>query len=122
MSFSGGNILANAGPDQVKTDLDKNGTESVTLDASGSYGDISSYVWSESGVQLATGKNPTINLSNGDHYITLTTTDIAGKTSSDEVHIDIREIIWEDNFNTLNTEIWNPISGDGCNDPAGCGW
>ena len=122
VSFSGGNILANAGPDQVKTDLDKNGTESVTLDASGSYGDISSYVWSESGVQLATGKNPTINLSNGDHYITLTTTDIAGKTSSDEVHIDIREIIWEDNFNTLNTEIWNPISGDGCNDPAGCGW
>lgn len=122
VSFSGGNLLANAGPDQVKTDLDKNGTESVTLDASGSYGDISSYVWSESGVQLATEKNPTINLSNGDHYITLTTTDNAGKTSSDEVHIDIREIIWEDNFNTLNTEIWNPITGDGCDDPAGCGW
>lgn len=122
VSFTGGNIIANAGADQVKTDLDKNGLESVTLDASASYGAISSYVWSEGGVQLALGKNPTINLSNGDHYITLTATDANGKTGTDDVHIDVREILWEDNFNTLNPEFWNTVSGNGCDDAAGCGW
>ncbi|MDP4238244.1 MAG: family 16 glycosylhydrolase [Bacteroidota bacterium] len=122
VSFNGGNIIADAGPDQVKTDLDRNGSESVTLDASSSYGNITSYVWSESGVQLATGKNPTVNLANGDHYITLTATDNTGKTSTDEVHIDVREILWEDNFNTLNTEFWTPTTGNGCGEASGCGF
>ncbi|GAB1415870.1 hypothetical protein MASR2M117_12760 [Paludibacter sp.] len=122
VSFNGGNILANAGADQVKVDLDKDGVETVTLDASGSYGTISSYEWSENGVSLATGVNPTLNLSNGVHYIQLTVTDDKGVLSTDEVKIDIREILWEDNFDTLDTSIWNTITGDGCDDPAGCGW
>ncbi|WP_344924118.1 carbohydrate-binding protein [Aquimarina addita] len=33
----------------------------------------------------------------------------------------IGEVIWEDNFNTFNTDIWNPIEGDGC-DIGLCGW
>lgn len=122
VSFGGGSMLANAGTDQVKTDTDRNGTESITLDGSKSYGNISNYVWSESGVQLATGANPTIQLATGDHYITLTTSDNAGKTSTDEVHVEIREIIWEDNFNSLNTQVWVPVTGDGCGEAAGCGF
>lgn len=123
VSYSGGGtMLANAGSDQVKTDTNRDGSETVTLDGSGSYGNISSYVWSESGVQLATGVKPTIQLANGDHYITLTTTDNTGKTATDEVYVEVREIIWEDNFNTLNTQVWTPVTGDGCNESAGCGF
>jgi beta-glucanase (GH16 family) len=29
-------------------------------------------------------------------------------------------LLWEDNFNTLNTDHWNVIEGDGC--PGLCGW
>lgn len=122
VSYNGGKLLANAGADQVKTDLDKNGNETITLDATGSYGKIASYIWSESGVQLATGAKATINLSTGDHYITLTATDSTGKTSTDEVRIEIREILWEDNFNTLDSSLWNAVTGDGCSSPSGCGW
>ncbi|MBN2485427.1 MAG: family 16 glycosylhydrolase [Bacteroidales bacterium] len=122
VSYNGGKALANAGADMHLTDTDKNGVEAVTLDASGSYGNIVSYVWSEGGVQLATGKNPTINLPNGSHYLLLTVTDSSGNTSNDEVFIDIREIIWEDHFDNFNTAIWNYETGDGCSSGAGCGW
>lgn len=122
VSFNGGNIIADAGSNQIKTDLDRNGSEPVTLDASNSYGNISTYAWSESGVQLATGKNPTVNLADGIHYVTLTVTDNNGKTATDEVRIDVREILWEDNFNTLNTEFWTPTTGDGCGEASGCGF
>jgi beta-glucanase (GH16 family) len=122
VSYKGGNILANAGVDQSITDFDKSGNEMVTLNASGSYGSISSYVWNEGGAQLATGANPSVNLLNGDHYITLTTTDSIGRTSTDEVHIEVREIVWEDNFNTVDASLWNTIEGDGCSTAAGCGW
>ena len=30
-------------------------------------------------------------------------------------------LIWEDNFNTFNTNIWNPITGNGC-EIGLCGW
>ncbi len=33
----------------------------------------------------------------------------------------IGNVIWEDNFDTLNTDIWNPNEGDGC-DIGLCGW
>ncbi|MEH0152848.1 carbohydrate-binding protein [Limibacter armeniacum] len=33
----------------------------------------------------------------------------------------IGNVIWEDNFNTLNTDIWNVDVGDGC-DQGLCGW
>ena len=33
----------------------------------------------------------------------------------------IGELVWEDNFNTLNTDVWNVDEGDGC-DIGLCGW
>ncbi|MGL1886952.1 MAG: glycosyl hydrolase [Reichenbachiella sp.] len=33
----------------------------------------------------------------------------------------IGDVLWEDNFNTLNAEQWNPNTGDGC-DIGLCGW
>ena len=32
----------------------------------------------------------------------------------------VGQILWEDNFNSLNTEVWNVEIGDGC--PDLCGW
>jgi len=83
---------ANAGPDQTVTDTDGDGQEDVTLDGSGSDdpdGAIASWVWTESGNQLATGETPTITLSVGTHTITLTVTDDStpSLTDTDEVAI-----------------------------------
>jgi hypothetical protein len=47
----------------------------VTLDGSGSTGDIVSYVWTIDEVEIATGVNPTVALDVGVHVITLTVTD-----------------------------------------------
>ncbi|MFC2101177.1 PKD domain-containing protein, partial [Bacteroidota bacterium] len=82
--------VADAGIDQTLTDTDNNGSESVTLDGSGSYdndGTISSYVWSENGSQIATGVNPSVSINVGTHYIDLTITDDDGLTSTDAVTI-----------------------------------
>jgi len=122
VSYKAGNILANAGIDQTKTDINRDGIEVVTLNASGSYGNISSYVWTESGVQLAKGMKPQVTLPTGAHYITLTATDNNGKTSTDDIFVDVREIIWEDNFNLLDTALWKITTGNGCNLPSGCGF
>ena len=70
--------VADAGSNQTVTDSDNNGSESVTLDGSGSSdsdGTITSYVWSEGGSQIATGQTPTVSLAVGTHNITLTVTD-----------------------------------------------
>jgi chitodextrinase len=81
---------ANAGVDQTVTDSDGNGSENVTLDGSASSdadGAIQSYVWREGGSQIATGANPTVTLSVGQHTITLTVTDNGGLTDTDTVTI-----------------------------------
>ncbi len=121
--FGGSKGFASAGPDKAVVDLDKNGKETVALDASTSYGNITSYEWSENGVSLGTGKTVSVNLANGFHNITLTVKDASGSASTDEQSIDVREILWEDNFNTLNTSNWNIITGNGCELGANlCGW
>jgi subtilisin family serine protease len=86
--------VADAGPDQIVTDSDGTGSESVTLNGSGSADDvgIESYVWSESGTTIATGVNPTVSLSVGTHNITLTVTDAGDLTDTDEVVITVNEI------------------------------
>ena len=91
---SGGNQapVADAGPDQTVPDSDDSGSESVTLDGSGSSdpdGSISSYEWSEDGTQIATGATPTVNLATGSHTITLKVTDNEGATDSDDVVITV---------------------------------
>ena len=82
--------VANAGPDQTLTDTDNSGSESATLDGSGSTdadGTISSFVWREDNIQIATGASPTISLAVGTHAITLTVTDNDDATDSDGVTI-----------------------------------
>jgi len=82
--------VANAGPDQTVIDNDRNGSEEVTLDGSGSSdpdGNIVSFVWTEGATQIATGVNPKVTLSVGTHNITLTVTDNGGLTDTDTVTI-----------------------------------
>ncbi len=82
--------LANAGSDQTVTDTDNSGSETVVLNGSASNdpdGTISSYVWIESGNQIATGVNPSVSFSVGTHDVTLTVTDDDGATDIDNVII-----------------------------------
>jgi hypothetical protein len=83
---------ANAGPDQNVRDPEGDGTQSVTLNGSGSSdsdGSITSYVWKEGPTTIATGVNPTVNLSAGVHTITLTVTDDDTATGSDTVVVTV---------------------------------
>jgi hypothetical protein len=82
---------ADAGPDQRVTDSDRDGSEPVTLDGSGSTdpdGSVVSYTWS-TGTQTATGVSPTITLTVGTHLIDLTVTDDDGLTDTDTVTITV---------------------------------
>ena len=85
---------ANAGPDQIVTDSDSNGAESILLDGSDSTWSpgfpIVSYEWRENGVLLAAGVTPTISLGVGVHTIALTCRDSMGKTDADTVAITVR--------------------------------
>ncbi|UCD24472.1 MAG: hypothetical protein JSW51_00705, partial [Gemmatimonadota bacterium] len=83
---------ADAGSDQVVRDVDLNGSEQITLDGSGSTdadGSIVEYEWREGPAVIATGVNPTVTLSVGDHFITLAVTDDAGATATDVVMITV---------------------------------
>lgn len=109
--------FANAGSDQTVTDSDNGGSESVTLDGSGSTdpdGTISSYVWSESGSQIATGANPSVSLSVGIHTITLTVTDDDGAICTDKVVVTVKAILNNvdnvDNDVNGNNIYPNPVS------------
>jgi len=84
--------VADAGDDQTVDDADANGSESITLDGSGSYdldGTIESYVWKEYGSQIATGVSPTITLASGIHLITLEVTDDDVKAATDGVLVTV---------------------------------
>jgi predicted phosphodiesterase len=87
--------VANAGPDQNVTDTDGNGSESVTLNGSGSSdpdGTIASYVWKEGATQIATGATPAVTLAVGTHTITLTVTDNLGATGTDTVVVTVNSV------------------------------
>jgi len=86
-----GDPVANAGSDQTVVDSDENGTESVTLDGTGSSDDtgIVSYDWKEGGATIATGVLPSVDLTVGPHTITLTVTDDDGATDEDTVEITV---------------------------------
>jgi hypothetical protein len=86
--------VANAGPDQTVTDLDRSGSETVTLNGSASSdpdGTISNYRWSEGAATLATGASPTANVDFpvGAHTVTLTVTDNLASVASDTVTITV---------------------------------
>ncbi len=82
--------VADAGPDQTVIDTDGNGSEQITLNGSRSTdsdGTIVSYVWTEGANQLATGANPSVTLSTGEHTITLTVTDNGSLKATDTVTV-----------------------------------
>jgi hypothetical protein len=81
---------ANAGTDRIITDSDNSGSESITLNASGSTdadGKILSYLWSENGDTIATGITPTIDFSTGFHHISLTVTDDSSAIATDSLNV-----------------------------------
>jgi subtilisin family serine protease len=86
--------VADAGPDQILTDNDGNGSESVILDGSGSTDDngIVSYIWTLNNDQIGEGVTPSVNLATGIHTITLTVVqDSEGLTDTDDVVITVNE-------------------------------
>jgi hypothetical protein len=84
--------VANAGPDQILTLAAGSSTIPVTLNGAASNdsdGTISSYSWSLNGSQIATGVNPTVNLPQAIHDITLTVTDDDNASANDQVIITV---------------------------------
>ena len=94
--------VANAGPDQTLTQVDDQGA-TVLLDGSAST-DISSsnlpeadndivvYTWQVDGQTIGTGKALSHVFAVGQHTVSLTVTDTAGATSTDQVIITINNI------------------------------
>ncbi|WP_052444475.1 PKD domain-containing protein [Flammeovirga sp. OC4] len=120
VTLSANTVVADAGRDIEITDLDKDGIETITLDGSNSSGNIVSYEWSEGGAVLSSDPKSTLTFNAGVHHVQLKVTDKDGNTATDMMKIDVREILWEDQFNAFETNIWNAIEGDGC--PDLCGW
>ncbi len=84
---------ASAGQSQLIFDTDGNGTENVQLDGSGSKtdeGTISSYLWSNNNVEIATGVKPLVSLPLGVHSIKLTITKSTGESKTSQVVITIK--------------------------------
>jgi len=94
VTSGGGNQppTADAGSDQTVTDSDDSGSESVTLDGSGSSdsdGTIVSYLWEENSSQIATGSGPSVSFAVGAHTVELTVTDDDSATDTDTVVITV---------------------------------
>ena len=121
VSFPNGSVIANAGADIVAEDLDQDGVESVTIDGTSSYGPIASYEWSENGIVLAQESIAELALASGVHNLQLKVIDSQGNSSIDYIKIDVRELLWQDNFNSFDSGIWTPEIGDGCDQDL-CGW
>ncbi len=86
--------VAAAGPDQVVTDLDRSGSEAVTLNGGASSDPenaIVNYAWREGAATLASGPSAValVNLAVGPHAITLTVTDADGLSRTDQVAITV---------------------------------
>ena len=82
---------ANPGVDQAVSDSDGTGSETVTLNGSGSDmdGTIASYEWKEGGATIGTAQIITPELSVGVHAITLTVADNGGATGTDDVVVTV---------------------------------
>ena len=86
-------LIANAGEDQLvlvaDLDLDAARVTPVTLDATGSSGDIVLYEWFEGDELLATGEIVQLYLGPGVHVIILSVTDKWGQTAKDTVFVEV---------------------------------
>jgi hypothetical protein len=82
------------GADQVVTDSDLSGNETVALSESGSFdadGNIAAFEWREGASLLGTGPSIAVPMTIGTHTITLTGTDNGGALSSDSVVITVTQ-------------------------------
>ena len=103
---------AHAGPDQSLVDSDWNLVESATLNAASSVAgssQIVSYSWFENDVVIASGINPTLGLSAGNHRIRLVTTDSVGLTDSDEMWVTVSPSAFVNGSFEPNTAGWTTI-------------
>jgi hypothetical protein len=85
---------ANAGDDKVVVDADRNGSQSYTLDGSGSTdsdGEIVDYLWEENNIEIGNEVSILVDFTLGMHTISLTTTDDDGISTSDEVLIKVHQ-------------------------------
>jgi subtilisin-like proprotein convertase family protein len=82
-------LVARAGPDQGFGMPQSSRGASVTLDASGSTGNIVEYAWTEDGLRIASGRTATVLLGPGSHLITLIVTDDQGNTATDVTRVDL---------------------------------
>ncbi len=86
---SGAAPTADAGADRAM-ECDNLNFSTVQFDGSGSSDPDSrwlSYVWSQDGEEIGTGRNPEFTLSCGTHVLTLTVTDPSGLSDTDEIEI-----------------------------------
>jgi len=84
--------VADAGADIAVVDVDSSGSESVTLNGSGSVdpdGSIVGYEWSEAGIVLGSGVALTANFSPGAHVVQLQVTDDGGATGTDTLVVTV---------------------------------
>ncbi len=93
ITVTNGVPVADAGKDQLITDVDSDGKELVTLSGSKSYdpdlGEIVKYVWKEGDKIIAEGEKAERMMSEGIHNIVLEVTDNDGKEATDRVEITI---------------------------------
>ncbi len=108
-----GEPVAKAGEDQIVTDVDGNGSETVTLDGSGSFdavGEITSWVWTEANNTIATGEVAEAVLTVGAHTITLAVTDNDGNVVTDDVVIHVVPEIGQDATIWASSEVEDPYN------------
>ena len=80
--------IAAAGPDQDVADTDDDGFAPVTLTGAAT-GAVTAWTWTEKDKVVATTQNPTLSLSEGEHYLRLVVRDAVGRTDSDAVRVRI---------------------------------
>lgn len=82
-------LVAEAGADQTLLAAFEETTVSVSLNATGSTGDIVSYLWLENGIGFASGAAIEFDFEIGTHVVTLLVTDENGDTAQDTVIVTV---------------------------------
>ncbi|MEQ9090732.1 MAG: PKD domain-containing protein [Balneola sp.] len=106
--------IADAGKDQSviatgqATSITLNGSASSDAD-----GDALSYSWILNGSEVATGVSPTVQLAVGSYIYTLTVTDPAGESSSDNVTVEVLNVAPEAVINAGNAVLGSSVSFSG---------
>ena len=84
--------MASSGANVTVQDADANGVETVTLNGAASSdpdGAVVNWLWTENGLQIASGVSATLSFSLGTHTVDLTVTDDQGATAVDTLIISV---------------------------------